>query len=228
MSASASDATEDTCTCYDVGCSSNIKWHESPVSRVAREEKLNQRGCVLWLTGLSGSGKSTVAFTLEHILQEQGKMCYVLDGDNLRHGLSQDLGFSEKDRHENLRRIGEVAKMMAQAGIITVVAFISPYAQDRNRARSIMEHDRDFIEVYMKVPIDLCEQRDPKGLYKKVREGKIKGFTGVDAPYEEPVDPEIILNCCGVGENGGEDNQTPEDMANVLYQYLKDNNYLHY
>lgn len=221
------------CTCYDVGCSSNIKWHESPVTRVAREKQLNQRGCVLWLTGLSGSGKSTVAFTLEHILQEQGKVCYVLDGDNLRHGLNQDLNFSAQSREENIRRIGEVAKMMAQAGIITVVSLISPYAKDRSKARSMLEESasstathgsgseeegrKDFIEVYLKIPISVCEERDPKGLYKKVREGKIKGFTGVDAPYEEPPNPEIVL------ENG---DKTPEDMARELFDYLHSNQYL--
>jgi len=220
-------SSTSACTCYDVGCSSNIKWHESPVTRVAREKQLNQRGCVLWLTGLSGSGKSTVAFTLEHILQEQGKVCYVLDGDNLRHGLNQDLNFSAASREENIRRIGEVAKMMAQAGIITVVSIISPYAKDRNKARSMMrEHAsssssvtsrKDFIEVYLKIPISVCEERDPKGLYKKVREGKIKGFTGVDAPYEEPLNPEIVL------EDG---DKTPEEMARELFDYLQSNHYL--
>jgi len=238
VSSSAREETTDEdsseCTCYDVGCSSNIKWHESPVTRVAREKQLNQRGCVLWLTGLSGSGKSTVAFTLEHILQEQGKVCYVLDGDNLRHGLNQDLNFSAQSREENIRRIGEVAKMMAQAGIITVVSLISPYAKDRNKARSMLEGSattttlgseseegrrrrKDFIEVYLKIPIAVCEERDPKGLYKKVREGKIKGFTGVDAPYEEPPNPEIVL------ENG---DKTPEEMARELFDYLHTNHYL--
>ena len=173
------------------------------------------------MTGLSGSGKSTVAFTLEHLLHEKGKTCYVLDGDNLRHGLNKDLGFSAESREENIRRIGEVAKIFAQAGIITMVSIISPYAKDRNRAREAMEN-KDFVEVYMKIPLAVCEQRDPKGLYRKARSGEIKGFTGIDAPYEAPQSPEITLHVSKSGE------KTPQDMAHELLRYLEENRYLEF
>jgi len=204
---------------YDVGSSSNIKWHESPVTRDAREKQLNQRGCVLWMTGLSGSGKSTVAFTLEHMLQEEGKLCYVLDGDNVRHGLCQDLGFTAQCREENIRRMGEVANLMANAGIITVVSIISPFAKDRNKVRERMENKSDFHEVYMKIPVSVCEERDPKGLYKKARAGKIKGFTGIDAPYEAPENPEITLEV-----NDG----NAAEMARELLDYLRSHKFLEY
>ena len=219
-SSSSSSSTEEAST-YNVGAATNIKWHESPVTREARERRLNQRGCVLWMTGLSGSGKSTVAFTLEHLLHEKGKTCYVLDGDNLRHGLNKDLGFSAESREENIRRIGEVAKIFAQAGIITMVSIISPYAKDRNRAREAMEN-KDFVEVYMKIPLAVCEQRDPKGLYRKARSGEIKGFTGIDAPYEAPQSPEITLHVSKSGE------KTPQDMAHELLRYLEENRYLEF
>jgi len=216
------EGEEDECTCYNVGCSTNIKWHCSGVTRERREALLNQRGCVLWMTGLSGSGKSTVAFTLEHLLHQRGKLCYVLDGDNLRHGLNNDLGFKQADREENIRRIGEVAKLMAESGLITVVSIISPYQKDRDKARGMMD-GRPFAEVYMKVPLAVCEDRDPKGLYRKVREGKIKGFTGIDAPYEEPSHPEITLDVhhAATGEE-----KSPQETAEELLNYLEANGFL--
>ena len=152
-----------------------------------------------------------MAFTLEHLLQEKGKVCYVLDGDNVRHGLCKDLGFTRESREENIRRMGEVAKLMANAGIVTVVSIISPFAEDRDRVRSSL--GADFHEVYVKVPLSVCEERDPKGLYRKVREGKIKGFTGVDSPYEAPRSPEVTLEAA-TGE--------PADMAKELYEYLEE------
>ncbi len=170
---------------------------------------LNQEGATLWLTGLSGSGKSTVAFTLEHALVEQGRLAYVLDGDNVRHGLNKNLGFNAQDREENIRRIGEVAKLFADTGVIVITSFISPYRRDRDRVRE-MHRDAGlrFIEVYMDVPIEVCETRDPKGLYKKARaavaEGKGIGFTGIDDPYEAPLAPELVLQ---------NDRMTPQEAA---------------
>lgn len=173
----------------------NIEWHEGHVNRKDREKLLGQRGATIWFTGLSASGKSTIAFTVEHALIERGRMAYVLDGDNVRHGLNKNLGFSAEDREENIRRIGEVTKLFADAGIISMTSFISPYRADRDNARSL--HDEaglPFIEVYMATPIDVCEQRDPKGLYKKARAGEIKQFTGVSDPYEPPLDAELIVD----------------------------------
>lgn len=170
----ASDAAPASGNIYDVGSSSNIRWHESGVSRADRERALGQRGCVLWLTGLSGSGKSTVAFTLEHALHRMGKSCYVLDGDNVRHGLNHNLGFAQADREENVRRISEVAKLFAESGVITVVSLVSPYRKDRDAARARMAAPSDFVEVHMHIPLDVCEERDPKGLYKLARQGKLE------------------------------------------------------
>lgn len=167
--------------------------HESLVSDELRRRVLRQVGCVLWFTGLSGSGKSTVAHALEQRLVSEGRVAYVLDGDNLRHGLNADLGFSPKDRQENIRRVGEVAALFAQAGLVTLVAFISPYRADRQLARNKVPKDR-FIEVFVDAPLDLCATRDPKGLYLKARAGKIAEFTGVTAPYETPDAPEIRLD----------------------------------
>jgi adenylylsulfate kinase len=172
----------------------NITWHEGHVDRKAREGVLGQKGCTIWLTGLPSSGKSTLAFTLEHALVQRNRLAYVLDGDNVRHGLNKNLGFSAEDREENIRRIGEVARLFADAGFITMTSFISPYRKDRDIARRI--HDESglfFMEVFVDAPIDVCEQRDPKGLYKKARRGEIKGFTGVDDPYEPPEKPELII-----------------------------------
>jgi bifunctional enzyme CysN/CysC len=172
--------------------SSNIFWSQGKVTLGQRELRNNHLGCVLWLTGLSGSGKSTIATELERELFNLGRHVYVLDGDNIRHGLCSDLGFSPKDRTENIRRIGEVAKLFADAGVICITAFISPYRADRDLVRKIIPRDR-FIEVFVNAPLDVCEQRDPKGLYAKARAKEIKEFTGISAPYEEPLNPEIEL-----------------------------------
>ena len=196
----------------------NITWHEGHVSRAIREKLLGQKGCTIWFTGLSASGKSTLAFTLEHALIQRNRLAYVLDGDNVRHGLNKNLAFSAMDREENIRRIGEVAKLFADAGIITMTSFISPYRKDRELARSI--HDAaglEFIEVYMKASIDLCEKRDPKGLYEKARKGEIRGFTGIDDPYEEPAEPEIVI------ESG---KTTPEQGAMKILGYLVEKEHL--
>ena len=173
----------------------NITWHEGHVERKDREDLLKQKGATIWFTGLSGSGKSTVAFTVEHALVERGHLAYVLDGDNIRHGLNKNVGFSPEDREENIRRIGEVAKLFADTGVLTFSSFISPYRKDRDQARKIHEEaGLPFIEVFVSAPLEVCEQRDPKGLYQKAREGKIPEFTGISAPYEEPLKPEIVLD----------------------------------
>lgn len=173
----------------------NVHWHEGHVTRREREALLGQRGATIWFTGLSASGKSTVAFTLEHALVQRGHLAYVLDGDNIRHGLNKNLGFSAEDREENIRRIGEVTKLFADAGVVSMTSFISPYRADRDKARALhTEAGLPFIEVYCDPGIEVCEQRDPKGLYKKARAGELKGFTGVDDPYEPPLSPELTLN----------------------------------
>ena len=172
----------------------NITWHEGEVTRAEREKNLGQSGCTIWMTGLSGSGKSTIAVVLEQVLLERGKHAYRLDGDNIRHGLNKNLGFSAEDRAENIRRIGEVAKLFADAGIITITSFISPYRADRDTVRKL--HDEanvPFLECYVDAPLNVAEQRDPKGLYKKARAGEIKGFTGIDDPYEAPENAELHL-----------------------------------
>jgi len=173
----------------------NITWFESHVIRQQREKLLGQIGCTIWFTGLPSSGKSTTAFTLEHELVKRGYLAYVLDGDNIRHGLNKNLGFSAEDREENIRRIGEVAKLFADAGVITMTSFISPYRKDRDLARKIhKEAGLRFFEVFVDTPIDVCEVRDPKGLYKKARDGQLRGFTGVDDPYEKPLKPDLIIS----------------------------------
>lgn len=172
----------------------NIIWHEGHVSREKREMLLKQRGCTIWLTGLPSSGKSTTAFTAEHKLIQQGYLVYVLDGDNVRHGLSSNLGFSAEDRAENIRRIGEVALLFADAGIITITSFISPYRVDRDKVRELHKAaGLPFIEIFVDARVAICEQRDPKGVYKKARAGEIKGFTGIDDPYEMPFNPELVF-----------------------------------
>jgi len=171
----------------------NITWHQSSLSKTEREQLLKQKGVVIWFTGLSGSGKSTLALAVEEELYKRGHLCYVLDGDNIRHGLNKNLGFSPEDREENIRRIGEVSKLFADAGLLTMTAFISPYRKDRDLARQLL-NDREFIEVYTTVPLEIAEQRDPKGLYKKARAGEIKEFTGISAPYEEPIKPELTID----------------------------------
>jgi adenylylsulfate kinase len=172
----------------------NIHWHAGNLTREERWTALKARGATLWFTGLSASGKSTIASALEQHLVNAGVHCYRLDGDNIRHGLNKNLGFSAEDRAENIRRIGEVAKLFADSGCVALTSFISPYARDRDLARAI--HDKDgiaFLEVFVDAPIAVCEQRDPKGLYKKARAGEIKGFTGIDDPYEAPAKAELIL-----------------------------------
>lgn len=171
----------------------NITWHQSSLSKSKREQLLRQKSVVIWFTGLSGSGKSTLALALEEELYKRGHLCYVLDGDNIRHGLNKNLGFSPEDREENIRRIGEVSKLFADAGVLTMTAFISPYRKDRDSARRLNK-EGEFIEVYLTLPLEIAEQRDPKGLYKKARAGEIKEFTGISAPYEEPVNPELTID----------------------------------
>jgi adenylylsulfate kinase len=171
----------------------NVVWHDHKVERNERESFLKQKGVVLWFTGLSGSGKSTIANEVSYKLHKMGKLSYILDGDNIRHGLNKDLGFSPEDRKENIRRISEVANLFADAGLIAITAFISPYRVDRDFCRNLVGEGR-FIEIYVKASLDTCEKRDPKGMYKKVRAGIIKEFTGISAPYEEPLNPEIIID----------------------------------
>lgn len=170
----------------------NIVWHNGHISKESRNKLLGFKNKVIWFTGLSGSGKSTIARELEKALFEEGSISYVLDGDNVRHGLNNDLGFSEKDREENIRRIGEVSKLFFDAGVMVIVCFISPYEKDRNAIREKI--GKDFIEIFVDCRLEDCEKRDPKGLYKKARAGEIKEFTGISAPYEKPKDPEISLN----------------------------------
>jgi len=173
----------------------NVHWHEGEVGREDRYRLLGQKGATLWFTGLSGSGKSTIAVALEKALTEQGRLVYRLDGDNVRLGINKNLGFSAEDRAENIRRIGEIAKLFVDTGVITLSSFVSPYRADRDRVRAL--HDEagmDFIEIYVNVPLEEAERRDPKGLYKKARAGEIKNFTGIDDPYEPPLEPELTLN----------------------------------
>jgi adenylylsulfate kinase len=171
----------------------NIKWHHATITAEDRVRLNGHSGAVLWFTGLSSSGKSTLACAVEAMLFERGIHTYVLDGDNIRHGLNKNLGFSPADRTENIRRIGEVAHLFADAGVIALTAFISPYLADRDSARK-MNPPGKFVEIYCKCPIEVCESRDPKGLYKKARAGQLKEFTGIDAPYEVPTEPEIVVD----------------------------------
>jgi len=191
----------------------NITWHEGHVTREERAALLKQRGATLWFTGLSGSGKSTIAFTLEHALVQRGCLAYVLDGDNIRHGLNKNLGFSAADREENIRRIGEVAKLFADCGVITMTSFISPYRKDRDTVRSLHEAAKvPFIEVHLNTPIGTCEQRDPKGLYKKARAGELKNFTGIDDPYEAPAKAELTIDATTT---------SPQQATVLLLEYLE-------
>lgn len=171
----------------------NVVWHHATVTRTRREEKNNHKSAVLWFTGLSGAGKSTLAHAVEERLYQMKCNTYVLDGDNVRHGLCGDLGFSLDDRTENIRRISEVAALFVEAGVITLTAFISPLSQDRYRARRVIR-DENFIEIYCKCDLEVCETRDVKGMYKRARAGEIKEFTGISSPYEEPVSPEVSVN----------------------------------
>jgi len=172
--------------------SQNIVWHQHNITKEDREKKFGQKGVILWYTGLSGSGKSTLANRVEQILFERGIRTYILDGDNIRHGLNKDLGFSPQDREENIRRIGQVAHLFAQAGVIVMTAFISPYKKDRDQVRSLAARG-EFLEIYVKCALEACEARDTKGLYKKARAGQIPEFTGISAPYEEPEKPELTV-----------------------------------
>ena len=173
--------------------STNITWHAGHIGRADRERLLGQRGVTVWLTGLSGSGKSTIAVAAEAALVERGRLAYVLDGDNIRHGLNRNLGFSPEDRTENIRRIGEVAKLFTDAGVIVITSFISPYRADRDAVRAMMA-DGDFVEVHVDASLETCESRDVKGLYQKARAGEIPEFTGISAPYEAPESPELVLD----------------------------------
>ena len=205
----------------------NVTWHEHQVTRSDRESLNGHKGCVIWFTGLSGSGKSTIANTLDHKLHQSGMHSVVLDGDNVRHALNAGtsmlvkshgeafaqrfgLGFSAIDREENIRRIGAVAQLFSQAGIISLTAFISPYRIDRDRVRNSLAPG-EFIEVFVDTPIEICEERDPKGLYKKARAGELKGFTGIDDPYEDPASPELVLSAA---------EKTPEQLADEVIAYL--------
>jgi len=189
----------------------NIVWHQGAVTRADREKMNGHKGCTVWLTGLSGSGKSTIAVDLEKRLWERGVRAYILDGDNIRHGLNKNLGFSPADRTENIRRIGEVAKLFSDAGLVTLTAFISPYRADRDQVRALMGPG-DFVEVHVDCPVEVCEQRDVKGLYKKARAGEIKEFTGISAPYEAPEKPELTINTAG---------QSVEASARQILQHLE-------
>lgn len=188
----------------------NVIWHEHHVKRGDRETLLKQKGILMWFTGLSASGKSTVANEVSYQLFKSGKLTYVLDGDNIRHGLNKNLGFSPEDREENIRRISEVGKLFVDAGVITMTAFISPYRKDRDFARDLVGEGR-FIEIFVKASIDTCEKRDPKGFYKKAKSGEIKEFTGISAPYEEPLNPEITLDA---------DTMSIEEEVNAVLNYL--------
>jgi len=189
---------------------SNIVWHPHPVTKENRSEQKQQRPCVLWFTGLSGAGKSTIAGAVEEKLYQRGHHTYLLDGDNVRHGLNGDLGFSDADRVENIRRIGESAKLFADAGLIVLTAFISPFRADRQLVRELVEQG-EFIEVHMDTPLTECEQRDPKGLYQKARDGLIKNFTGIDSEYEAPQAAEIVIKSAEFGI---------EDCADQIIDYL--------
>ena len=205
-----------------------VHWHEHAVSREEREELNGQRGCVVWFTGLSACGKSTVANLLDHRLHSMGVRSFVLDGDNIRHGLNAGpgmlkdrhgeefakrfgLGFSAQDREENIRRIGAVAKLFSDAGMVAITAFISPYRVDRDRVRECLG-DGDFVEIFVDAPLDVCEARDPKGLYKKARAGELKGFTGIDDPYESPLKPELVLDA---------GSKLPEELADEVVEHLR-------
>lgn len=194
----------------------NLTWHHMRLHKLQRAEQKIQRPCVLWLTGLSGAGKSTVANLVEQMLFEQGRHTYLLDGDNVRHGLNRDLGFTDEDRVENIRRVAEVSRLMADAGLIVLVSFISPFRSERRMAREMFGED-EFIEVFVDAPLSLCESRDPKGIYKLARAGKIKHFTGIDSDYEIPEAAEIVLDSSAFGA---------DELAQQTMHYLKNNHYI--
>jgi len=196
--------------------STHITWHDGRIGRRERQTLLKQRGATIWLTGLSGSGKSTLAVTAEAALVERGHLAYVLDGDNVRHGLNRNLGFSPDDRTENIRRIGEVARLFTETGVIVFTSFISPYRADRDAARALFDGG-DFIEVHLDASVETCESRDPKGLYKKARAGEIPEFTGVSAPYEPPENPELVLDTSSL---------SVEQSVSRIIEYLEEKGYL--
>jgi len=196
--------------------SQNIQWQESDVDRADRERRNGHRGVTVWLTGLSGSGKSTLARRLEAALFERGCEVYVLDGDNMRYGLNRDLGFSPEDRAENIRRVGEVARLLTNFGAIVITAFISPYRADRDMTRGLMPAG-DFLEGYVDCSLEVCEERDPKGLYKKARRGELKDFTGISAPYEAPESPELVIRT---------ERRTPAECVGQILEYLEAGGYL--
>ncbi|RXE46008.1 adenylyl-sulfate kinase [Chromohalobacter israelensis] len=193
-----------------------VSWHTHKVSREHRERLNGHRACLLWFTGLSGSGKSTIAGLVEEKLHAMGKRTYLLDGDNVRHGLNRDLGFSDRDRVENIRRIGEMSRLFVDAGMVTLAAFISPFRADRDAVRELMEAG-DFVEVFIDTPLATCEQRDPKGLYQRARMGQIKDFTGIDSPYEPPDAPELHIVNDGI---------SPEEAAARIVRYLQTHDHL--
>ena len=196
----------------------NVHWHDGEISRSDRSRMMQQKGATLWFTGLSGSGKSTVAVALEEALFERGHLCYRLDGDNIRLGINKNLGFSAEDRTENIRRIGEIAKLFVDASVIALTSFISPYRDDRDQVRALhAESDMPFIEVFVDCALEEAEKRDPKGLYKKARAGEIKNFTGIDDPYEAPSNPEIHLHT---------DQMTLTEEVEILINYLEAHGFL--
>ena len=198
--------------------STNVHWHDGEVSREDRTQLLGQKGVTLWFTGLSGSGKSTIAVALEKTLYQHGKLIYRLDGDNIRLGINKNLGFSAQDRSENIRRIGEIAKLFVDAGVIVLASFISPYTVDRDRVRQLHgDAGCDFVEVFVDCSLDQAEIRDPKGLYKKARAGEIKNFTGIDDPYEVPSHPEIHLRS---------DQMSVEQEVDIIINYLREHAFI--
>jgi len=194
----------------------NIVWHNHQITKEDRAKKTSQKPCILWFTGLSGSGKSTIANALEEVLYHNGNFTYLLDGDNVRHGLNKDLGFDDKSRVENIRRVGEVAKLFVDSGLIVLTAFISPFQSDRELVKDLVE-EGEFIEVFIDTPLEVCESRDPKGLYKKARAGEIKDFTGIDSPYEAPTLPAIHIK---------NDNTSIEKACEQIINYLVKNKYI--
>lgn len=196
--------------------SGNIRWHDHVVQREVRAKQKLQKPCIVWFTGLSGAGKSSVANALDRMLLEHEKHTYLLDGDNVRHGLNRDLGFSDADRIENIRRIGEVGKLFVDAGLIVLSAFISPFRSDRQMVRNLFPVG-EFIEVYVSTSIEVCEQRDPKGLYRKARAGQIRNFTGIDSAYEKPHSAEVTVDAGSL---------SIDESANLIYRYLCDHKYV--
>ena len=196
--------------------SENLTWHDHEITKEARALQKSQKPCVLWFTGLSGSGKSTIANLLEKKLHSLNKQSYLLDGDNIRHGLCGDLGFSDKDRVENIRRVSELGKLFVDAGLIVLTAFISPFRTDRDFARGLLDHS-EFVEVFVDAPLSVCEERDPKGLYKKARRGEISKFTGIDSEYQSPTNAEVHLDT---------EKNSAEACVDILIDYLSRNNFI--